>query len=85
MQEEIKEILNNVDSNTKFKMVDEDGTEKEMNIAGLIEQLLNDNKNLLDYITNLQEENEKLKQIIKTANMMEYFKNYNILQGEQNE
>ena len=55
MKDEIKEILNNADSNTKFKMVDEDGTEKEMNIAGLIEQLLNDNKHLLDYITNLQE------------------------------
>jgi acetate kinase len=61
MKEEIKEILNNSDSSTKFKMVDEDGTEKEMNIAGLIEQLLNDNRNLLDYITNLQQENEELK------------------------
>lgn len=54
MKDEIKEILNNADSSTKFKMVDEDGTEKEMNIAGVIEQLLNDNRNLLDYITNLQ-------------------------------
>ena len=55
MKDEIKEILNNADSSTKFKMVDEDGTEKEMNIAGVIEQLLNDNKHLLDCITNLQE------------------------------
>ena len=62
MKDEIKEILNNADSSTKFKMVDEDGTEKEMNIAGLIEQLLNDNRNLLDYITNLQEENQRLKE-----------------------
>ena len=60
MKDEIKEILNNADSNTKFKMVDEDGTEKEMNIAGLIEQLLNDNKYLLDCITNLQKNYERI-------------------------
>ena len=40
---------------------------------------------LLDYIINLQEENERLKQIIKTANMMEYFKAYDILQGVDKE
>lgn len=61
MNDEIKEMLNNVDSNTKFKIVDEDGTEKEMNIAGFIEQLLNDNKHLLDYITNLQKERNMFK------------------------
>lgn len=66
MSEEIKEILNNADSNTKFKMVDEDGTKKEMNIAGLIEQLLNDNKHLLDYITNLEERIDKAIDILAT-------------------
>lgn len=89
MKDEIKEILNNADGSTKFKMVDEDGTEKEMNIAGLIEQLLNDNRNLLDYITNLQEENKRLKEYIKIANVSEWFKGNdeldNLLQGKSDE
>jgi hypothetical protein len=79
MNDEIKEILNNADSSTKFKMVDEDGTEKEMNIAGLIEQLLNDNKNLLDYITNLQYKYEN--QIHRYKNL----KNYTTNLQEENE
>ena len=86
------------------------------NILKCLEMDMLDNKQikiLLDYITNLQEENtklkelcnkyeeehntkfnewvfdkrenERLKQIIKTANMMEYFKAYDILQGSDKE
>ena len=92
MKEELKEILNNADKDTKFKMVDEDGTEKEMNIAGLIEQLLNDNRNLLDYITNLQDRIDKaieyLKEDLKEnkyENRIDHHYIINILQGKSDE
>lgn len=72
MNEEIKEMLNNVDSNTKFKMVDENGTTKEMNIAGLIEQLLNDNKY---YIIKIKQKDNIIDELEKyLKQQLEYYK-----------
>lgn len=56
---------------------------KEFNEEKYVEML--EDGTLYDYITNLQEENERLKQIIKTAHMMEYFKAYEVLQGVDKE
>lgn len=78
LKEEIKEILDNIKDNINE-------TPKNMYKYNKIQFNLNECKLLLDYITNLQEENERLKQIIKTANMMEYFKAYDILQGVDKE
>ena len=54
MSDEIKEILDK--TNLKFKIIDENSVEKEMTLSETLIQLKNDNKALLDYITNLQEE-----------------------------
>ena len=54
MTNEIKEIIEYLKDDSMF-IYDEDGTRKEIT--------LDESKLLLDYITNLQEENERLKEL----------------------
>lgn len=63
MNEEIKEYLDS--ANFKFKDVDEDGNEIELTLSEEMENLIDNNKRLADYIINLQEENERYKKIFE--------------------
>ncbi len=54
MNDEIKKYLDS--ANFKFKDIDEKGKEVELTLSQVIENLVENNKKLGDYITNLQEE-----------------------------
>lgn len=63
MSDEIKKYLDS--ANFKFKDIDENGVEKELTLSETIEKLIEDNKRLVDYITNLQQELESKNKEIK--------------------
>jgi len=81
MKDEIKEILDG------FKEVLDNPTTSDECYDGRVIVIdrsydldLDEIKLLLDYINNLQEENEKLKAMMRTSNIMEYFKRHDVLQ-----
>lgn len=59
MNEEIRKYLDS--ANFKFKDVDKNGVEVELTLSEVIDNLIENNKKLIDYINRLQNENEKLK------------------------
>lgn len=63
MNNEIKEYLDS--ANFKFKEVDEEGNEVELTLSEEMETLINNNKMLANIVTNLQEENENLKERVQ--------------------
>lgn len=85
MKDEIKEILFQLEIVARKHTVElcEDGSKIETMPASVVDELRLNNyssKLLLNYITNLQEENERLKTMIRASNIMEYFKGHDILQ-----
>lgn len=70
MSDEIKKYLDS--ANFKFKDIDENGVEKELTLSETIEKLIEDNKRLVDYITNLRQVKEDYKSRVEKA--VEYIK-----------
>lgn len=83
LKDEIKEILNKLEIVARKHTIEvcEDGSKIETMPASVVDELRLNNyssKLLLDYITNLQQENEKLKLVIKNHSIIIP---KNILQG----
>jgi predicted RNase H-like nuclease (RuvC/YqgF family) len=83
MNDEIKEYLDS--ANFKFKDVDEDGNEIELTLSEAIENLIDNNKQLADCITNLQQEKEDYKsRCEKASDKLGNYKHYSMPTEEQN-
>jgi chromosome segregation ATPase len=94
-----KEYIKLQQENEYFNHCDEEKRKTITNLRYKIERLEEENAKLKELCDKYEEEhntkfnewvfdkreNERLKQIIKTANMMEYFKAYDILQGVDKE
>ena len=91
MTKEIKEYLDS--ANFRFKDVDENGNETELTLSEEIENLIDNNKKLADYIINLQTRIDKAIEILHSLNdtlpldliLSEIEHSEYILQGENNE